>query len=362
MCNLDCRTCVRNNWEEVSGKMSADVFDRILKGLAAFSPPPLVFFGGFGEPLSHPDIVSMIRRVKKLGARVELISNGTLLTPELSKKLITAGLDLLWVSIDGASAASYADIRLGAELPSVIENMKVFSRILNNEYGSNSCGAVPLYKTKVGVAFVAMKRNIADLPKVLKISQEFGADHFMISNLLPYSIDMCDEILYSDTLSLPPRPEQTPRLRMPLMDVTEETGGALFLALTYGRSLRVSGHDLNDEKNRCRFIADGAAAIGWNGDFSPCLPLMHDHDSFYSDRKRRSRKWVVGNLMDRPLSKIWNAPEHLDFRKKVEDFDFAPCVYCGGCDLADENEEDCQGNEFPTCGGCLWAQGIIQCP
>jgi hypothetical protein len=24
--------------------------------------------------------------------------------------------------------------------------------------------------------------------------------------------------------------------------------------------------------------------------------------------------------------------------------------------------EDCYGNAFPACGGCLWAQGIIQCP
>ncbi len=26
------------------------------------------------------------------------------------------------------------------------------------------------------------------------------------------------------------------------------------------------------------------------------------------------------------------------------------------------NEEDCFGNTFPTCGGCLWAQGVIRCP
>jgi hypothetical protein len=25
-------------------------------------------------------------------------------------------------------------------------------------------------------------------------------------------------------------------------------------------------------------------------------------------------------------------------------------------------EEDCYGNTFPACGGCLWAQGVIQCP
>jgi len=50
-CNLDCRTCIRNVWDESFGMMSDAVFDRIIRGLKAFSPPPTVFFGGFGEPL-----------------------------------------------------------------------------------------------------------------------------------------------------------------------------------------------------------------------------------------------------------------------------------------------------------------------
>jgi hypothetical protein len=30
--------------------------------------------------------------------------------------------------------------------------------------------------------------------------------------------------------------------------------------------------------------------------------------------------------------------------------------------MAEKNEEDCFANSFPTCGGCLWAQGVIQYP
>jgi hypothetical protein len=30
--------------------------------------------------------------------------------------------------------------------------------------------------------------------------------------------------------------------------------------------------------------------------------------------------------------------------------------------MSEANEEDCFGNGFPTCGGCLWAQGVLQCP
>jgi hypothetical protein len=66
--------------------------------------------------------------------------------------------------------------------------------------------------------------------------------------------------------------------------------------------------------------------------------------------------------MERSLAKLWYTPEHVAFRERVQVFDFSPCTICGGCDLADNNEEDCFGNVFPTCGGCLWAQGVIQCP
>ena len=102
-CNLDCRTCMRNQWDEPMGKMSGDVFSRIIKGLRDFPSPPTVFFGGFGEPLFHPEIVNMIAEAKALGASVELITNATLLTPGLSRELIKAGLNRLWVSLDGAT-------------------------------------------------------------------------------------------------------------------------------------------------------------------------------------------------------------------------------------------------------------------
>ena len=51
-----------------------------------------------------------------------------LLNERTGRDLIDAGLDLLWVSIDGASPESYADVRLGAELAQVIANVARFSK------------------------------------------------------------------------------------------------------------------------------------------------------------------------------------------------------------------------------------------
>ena len=128
-CNLECRTCIRNVWDEPLGEMSSATFARIVEGIRSFSPPPTVFFGGLGEPLAHPDIVEMVGQVKALGSSVELITNGTLLTKPLSKQLIDAGLDVLWVSLDGATPESYADVRLGAALPEVLANLAGFREV-----------------------------------------------------------------------------------------------------------------------------------------------------------------------------------------------------------------------------------------
>jgi hypothetical protein len=47
----------------------------------------------------------------------------------------------------------------------------------------------------------------------------------------------------------------------------------------------------------------------------------------------------------------------------VVKFDFSPCQVCGVCNYAETNAEDCGGNLHPAaCGGCLWGQGVIQCP
>ena len=62
------------------------------------------------------------------------------------------------------------------------------------------------------------------------------------------------------------------------------------------------------------------------------------------------------------MSELWSSPEYVAMRERVQSFQFSPCAFCGGCDFSEANDEDCFGNAFPTCGGCLWAQGIIQCP
>ena len=95
-CNLNCSICMRNVWDVKYGGMSAEIFKRILSGLEGLGKKPELFFGGYGEPLSHPACLDMIEQAKTAGHPVSLISNGILLTEQVTCRLIELKLDKLW--------------------------------------------------------------------------------------------------------------------------------------------------------------------------------------------------------------------------------------------------------------------------
>ena len=355
LCNLACRTCIRNVWDEPMGQMSATTFERILAGLREFPLPLTVFFGGFGEPLFHPEILAMVEAVKALGVRAELITNGTLLTEERSRQLIAAGLDMLWVSLDGATPASYTDVRLGATLPDVLANVERFRSLRPS---------AQLPAPEIGVVFVALERNYADLPDLLRLARRLGATRFLVSNVLPHTPEMRREVLYTHAMSNDvyfPSPRQ-PDLFLPKMDAERLASSALYEAVCGQWNLNFVGARQTLSSDRCPFIEAGATAIGWDGGLSPCLPLLHSSHSYLNGLSRYARRYIVGNINERSLANLWNDPAYVAFRAKVQAFEFAPCTICDGCPLSETNEEDCYGNGFPTCGGCLWAQGFVQCP
>jgi len=356
-CNLDCITCFRNAWDQPIGRMTEETFENIFNGLKQMDPIPSVYFGGIGEPLFHQKTIEWIRRIKsELGVTVELITNGTTLTEKKSRELIDAGLDVLWVSLDGATPEGFGDVRLGAELPEILENLRRLFRMRKG-------GHFP--KPEIGVAFVAMKRNINDLPKIIKLGHTFGARYYSVSNIQPATPEMQADRLYLRTMrniAYLPSPV-LPKLSLPKIDFNEDTQAALTEAFNSGCNVSFAGNNWGGANDVCNFVESGTMSIAWTGDVSPCWPLMHTHISYLHNKPRLSKKHIIANVSARSLEDIWLDPEYLAYRERLHNFIFAPCTFCGGCDLSENNDEDCLGNDIaPVCGGCLWAQGIIQCP
>ncbi len=353
-CNLSCRTCIRNTWDEPMGDMDMDVFGRLASQLPRFPHLESVMFGGFGEPTAHPRILDMIRAVKGLGLRAEMTTNATLLDEALVDGLLRERLDTLWISLDGTTEESFETVRPGAGLSRVLDNIEHLAR-QNGRDG---------HQIEIGIAFVVMKTNLGDVKHLDRVARAVGARRILVSHVLPYSEAMEKEMLCLQTLTLETftfAPGKT-ELSLPRIDVNNTTKETLFSLFQGFENLTFMGNRVAVDARRCRFVHERTAFVRWDGRVSPCMGLLHSHRTFLYGLERNVRSHDFGDVRTGDLHDIWSSEPYASFRDKVKAFDFSPCHVCGGCSLLEKNEEDCYGNSFPACGGCLWAQGIIQCP
>ena len=347
-CNLSCRTCIQRTWDEAQGDMAPAVFDKLLAGLGSFPHLESVMLGGFGEPTAHPDIIRMVSELKKTCARVEMVSNGTLLDAKMADGLLGAGLDRLWISFDGADEPAFERNRQGARFKEVVENLK---RLRG--------------KLELGIAFVVTRANFQDLGNLDRLVKKTGAAFISVSNVIPYSPEMEKQMVCAEALTLGSmaRARGGAEVDLPRLDLNDSTRETLWRLAGGNGALSLMGTPLGARTDECRFIRERCAVVRWDGRVAPCMALLHSHVVHFHGAERRNKSHSFGDIAERGLPDIWNSSEYSLFREKVGEFNFSPCHVCGGCGFSADNARDCGGNVFPeTCGGCLWAQGIIQCP
>lgn len=95
-CNLSCTYC--NEFDKVSDPVpTEEVFERIDQ-LARLGTTMVHLSGG--EPMLHPDLSGIIRRIRSRDMLAGLLTNGLLLSRKRIRELNEAGLDHLQISID----------------------------------------------------------------------------------------------------------------------------------------------------------------------------------------------------------------------------------------------------------------------
>jgi len=95
-CNLSCGYC--NEYDKVSEPVPLEEMYRRIDHLGRLGTAMIGISGG--EPLTHPDLDDIIRRMRKTGAIAGMITNGYLLNQERIERLNAAGLDHMQISID----------------------------------------------------------------------------------------------------------------------------------------------------------------------------------------------------------------------------------------------------------------------
>ena len=354
-CNLTCAMCMRSTWESPGGTMSAETFRRTVRQLADLPGAVVVNLSGFGEPMTHPRFFDFLAEAREAGLGVEVVTNGTLLDAAAAARLVDLQVDRVVVSVDGMTAAASRMLH-ARSLPEIEPGLRALREVrLSRRSG----------RPEVAIQFVATRRNIHELPRLKAMSLALGFSSILVTNLVPHTAALAGEILYGriSTAWRGGRPAPgTPCVDLPLLDADCEATAVVERLRRLSTPLRVNGVDVAGAGPRCRFITEGRFAVGWDGAVSPCLSLLHTHTYYFRGKGRRVRCYHVGNVHAAPLGAIWAGRQYRAFRARVRSFAFSPCIDCGGCELRDTNETDCTGDEFPRCGECLYAAGLVQCP
>lgn len=364
-CNLNCEMCSRNQWKnETIGHMKIDIFDKILSDMP--DTVTKITFGGIGEPLFHPDILYMVSKAKSYKKEVEIITNGTLLSKEFSQSFVNSKIDKIWISLDSLEEDEYSAIRKGGGLFRVLQNIKEY----NKERNSNNLQSVSnnsfLPMSKLGISFILMKKNLDSFKNLVQRAYFYGIDEIKVTHLIPYDEKTEEQVCYrriSNVDLYSKRKDTIPHIDLPLLephDLVETDLVSLFNSSLTTFSLL--GVPLERRNRYCRFVNEGCIFVRQDGAISPCMALLHDNKTYQNKKLREITHCSFGNVENNSLEEIYYSKEYTDFRNRVTNFSFSHCTDCASCDLFLNNNEDCSGNVFPTCGGCLWSEGLFQCP
>ena len=134
LCNAKCVFCPRDEMHRRQGVMDFDLYRKVVDECAALGITH-VRVHNYGEPFLDRQLVEKVRYAKSKGiAEVGMISNGSLITEELARGMIDAGLDAINISVDASGKEVFEATRLHLKYDDVIQNVRTLAR-LRNESG-----------------------------------------------------------------------------------------------------------------------------------------------------------------------------------------------------------------------------------
>lgn len=126
-CNLRCIMCPYPFLKRPQGEMDFKVFAKIVDEVARERPDSRLWVAILGEPLLSKNLVPMLRYARDRGLKhINLNSNATYLTLELTSELLDCGVENLLISLDAMTKETYDKIRLNGDFHTVMRNVEYF--------------------------------------------------------------------------------------------------------------------------------------------------------------------------------------------------------------------------------------------
>jgi PqqA peptide cyclase len=168
-CPLQCPYCSNPvDYAKYPNELSTDDWKRVLTEARKMGAVQLGFSGG--EPLTRKDLVELVKYARELGYYSNLITSGYGLTEEKIIQLKEAGLDHIQVSIQ-ASTQELNDHIAGTS--SFYHKKEVAHLVKKHGYPMVLC-------------VVIHRENIHQMPQILEMAEELGADYLELANTQYY--------------------------------------------------------------------------------------------------------------------------------------------------------------------------------
>jgi heme b synthase len=168
-CNLSCIHCRASaTLGPYDGELDTQEGFRLLDQIAEVSRAIVILTGG--EPLLRPDIFEIAAYGNRLGLRMVMAPNGTLITDDIARRLAEAGIQRLSISLDGATADTHDEFR---KVPGA------FAGALRGIEHIKRAGIPFQINTTV------TQVNLEQIPKIQQLAVELGAVAHHIFLLVP---------------------------------------------------------------------------------------------------------------------------------------------------------------------------------
>ncbi len=168
-CNLKCKHCYANaSLLGAPDELSFEDKKRIIDMLDNAGTVAIAFSGG--EPLMTPRILELLEYTARTGMQVSIATNGTLITPELAKRLKEVGVNYVEISIDSPNPEEHDEFRgVPGAWERAIQGIKYVKRA----------------GITTGIAYVVTRKSVDHVPEMIDLARRIGVHTLMFFQFIP---------------------------------------------------------------------------------------------------------------------------------------------------------------------------------
>jgi AdoMet-dependent heme synthase len=302
-CNLACVHCSKD-YGTTENHPSVDIDMKTVHRLLPWLRRAMsVNLNMVGEPLIHPEFDRILALASTGRPTIHFNTNGLLLTPQRCQELVRNRVGSVVVSLDGME--SNRAIR-GVPYTVVRDRVARLCRARRE--------AMVEYP-RVGIAYTLMRRNLHELPRVLRDVLPLGVDEVHIQPLVIFYETLADEGIYAQRA-----------------EVRQVIGACREIATRHRALIRLFRSTLEDDERNDPAVASGP--VLQNGPHSEWLGCV---DPFYEIKVRSTGEVMACSFGQMPgldvntmeLDEVWNHQWYRDLRRRLFHKRFeGPCERC----------------------------------